>query len=142
VRRAQFHPTTAISETRASRRKLGAPSRAALAGLAACAVGLASAGASIATTSPGQHVDAVVLIQAKGITVGDDARLPRGVNVTFFVKNLTRSPKNFRFLGKHTKVILPGKQAKLTVTLIRRGVFPYLSTVHPSKVLRGLFIVY
>ena len=98
--------------------------------------------ARVTTTSPGQHVDAVVLLEDGGITVGRNARLPRGVNVTFFVKNETKTTKNFKFLGKITKPIAPGHQARLTITLEARGVYPYLSTLHPSKAMRGLFVVY
>jgi hypothetical protein len=102
----------------------------------------AAALARVETTSPGQHVKEVVLIENAGITVGNSGRLPRGVNVTFFVKNLTKTPKNFQFLGKRTKPIAPGKQGKLNVTLVRRGVYPYQSTVNPNKKLRGVFDVY
>ncbi len=49
-----------------------------------------------------------VLITAKGITVGDQARLPRGVDATFYVKNLTSKIQNFSFLGKKTNPIKPG----------------------------------
>jgi uncharacterized protein (DUF58 family) len=98
--------------------------------------------AGVRTTSPGQHVKEVVLIEDSGITVGNSGRLPRGVDVTFFVKNLTKTPKNFQILGKQTKSIPPGKQEKLNVTLVRRGVFPYQSSVNPNKKLRGVFDVY
>jgi len=108
--------------------------------LALVSVGLASA--RINTTSPGQHVTEVVLIQSQGITVGNNARLPRGVIVTFYVKNLTQTAKNFKIFGKTTPAIRPGRQAKLTLTLEARGVFPYQSTLHASRVFRGLFIVY
>ena len=101
-----------------------------------------TASARVATTSPGQRVNTLVLIEGQGITVGESARLPRGVIVTFYVKNLTKSAKNFKFLGKKTRPIAPGQQATLKVTLVRRGVFPYLSTLNPSRKLRGLFLVY
>jgi hypothetical protein len=112
-------------------------------GAAGCALVLSGVGvARVATTSPGKHVNTVVLITNKGIAVGESGRLPRGVVVTFFVKNLTKSRKNFEFLGHTTKPIPPGKETKLTLVLQRRGVYPYLSTLNPSKLLRGLFIVY
>jgi len=107
----------------------------------ACALLVWSAGAS-ATTSPGQRVDTLVLIENQGITVGESGRLPRGVIVVFYVKNLTKTAKNFKFLGKQTRPIAPGQQEILRVTLVRRGVYPYLSTLNPSKKLRGLFLVY
>jgi hypothetical protein len=95
-----------------------------------------------ATTSPGQRVDSLVLLENQGISMSENAHLPRGVIVVFYVRNLTKTPKNFRFLGKQTKIIEPGKQAVLKVTLLKRGVFPYLSTVNPSRKMRGLFFVY
>ena len=114
----------------------------ALLALATCLLLCSTASAGVATTSPGQRVNTLVLIENHGITVGESGRLPRGVIVTFFVKNLTKSAKNFKFLGKKTQAIAPGQQAILKVTLLRRGVFPYLSTLNPSRKLRGLFLVY
>jgi hypothetical protein len=64
------------------------------------------------------------------------------VIVVFYVKNLTKTPKNFEFLGEQSRPIAPGHQATLRVTLLRRGVYPYLSTLNPSKKLRGLLLVY
>ena len=98
--------------------------------------------ARVVTTSPGGHVNTLVLIQDRGITVGEAGRLPRGVDVTFYVRNLTKTTKNFKFLGKQTKPIRPGHQAQLSVMLARRGVYPYLSTLNPSRKFRGLFLVY
>jgi len=112
---------------------------------AATALSLAFVSSAVArdeTTAPGQHVNNVVLIENAGFTVGNSGRLPRGVNVTFFVKNLTKSAKNFKILGKATKPIAPGHQEKLTITLAKRGVYPYESTLNPTKNLRGLFDVY
>jgi len=108
-------------------------------------VALASATVGLAretTTSPGSRVDTLVIIQNNGITVGESARLPRGVIVFFYVKNLTKTVKNFKFLGKETKPIRPGDQRTLRVVLNRRGVFPYLSTLNPARRFRGLFLVY
>lgn len=105
-------------------------------------LGAQSALAHPSTTAPGEHVDETVLLQAAGITVGGDARLPRGVDVTFFVKNLTKVTENFKILGKTTPPIKPGHTAKLSVTLAARGVFPYQSTIGDRRTERGLFVVY
>jgi len=126
-------------------RGVGRGSLVALAFAAAlCGVPIAAdAGiARVVTTSPGGHVNTLVLIQNQGITVGEAGRLPRGVSVTFYVRNLTKTTKNFKFLGKVTTPIRPGHQAKLRVNLDRRGVYPYLSTLNPSRKFRGLFLVY
>jgi hypothetical protein len=105
-------------------------------------LGAQTASGEQSTTSPGQHVDETVLLQPAGISVGGNARLPRGVDVTFFVKNLTKTTENFKILGKTTPPIKPGHSAKLSVTLAARGVFPYQSTIGDRRAERGLFVVY
>ena len=98
--------------------------------------------ARVVTTSPGGHVNTLVLIQDRGITVGEAGRLPRGVNVTFFVRNLTKTTKNFKFLGKRRSRSALDIRRSCSVQLARRGVYPYLSTLNPSRKFRGLFLVY
>jgi hypothetical protein len=98
--------------------------------------------AQATTTAPGAHAIVPVVLMKKAIAVGDGSRLPRGVFVSFYIRNLTKLTQNFTFLGKKTNPIKPGQTGVLTITLNRRGIFPYLSTLDRTRVLRGLFIVY
>ncbi len=68
--------------------------------------------------------------------------MPRGVIATFSVVNQTAKAHNFVRLGQRTPSLLPGAKASFTVTLVRRGIFPYLSSINPSSKLKGNFIVY
>ena len=112
--------------------------------LAACAIA-AAAPAALATTSPGGKADIGVRITNSGIDVFDQARMARGVQVTFIVENLSSRPQTFAILGKTTPPIKPGHQSRLIVTLLARGIFKYKSTLEKTTRLRrfsGLFLVY
>ena len=62
---------------------------------------------------------------------------------TFLANNLGKKPHNFTVLGKKTKTILPGHQARFTITLTYRGQYPYRSTLDKGKkAFQGIFTVY
>jgi len=104
-----------------------------------------TASARSATTSPGGKADIGVRITNTGIDVFDEARMARGVTVTFIVVNVSSRPQNFVILGKQTPTIKPGHQSRLVVTLLARGIFKYRSTLEKTTRLHrfsGLFLVY
>jgi hypothetical protein len=101
-----------------------------------------TASAAVQTTAPGTKAILPVLITNKAIAVGNSARMPRGVLVTFVVKNESTRNQNFVFLGKRTGTLKPGGKGSFSVLLSRRGIFPYRSTLDDARPFRGLFIVY
>jgi hypothetical protein len=109
------------------------------AGLAVSAPALSSS----RTTAPGQRAIVGVTITDKSITVLGNSQEARGVIATFLANNLGKKPHNFTVFGKKTKTIMPGKQARFTVTLTYRGEFPYRSTLDKGKkAFEGVFTVY
>jgi hypothetical protein len=71
--------------------------------------------------------------------------LPGGSRViaTFLANNFGKKPHNFTIFGKKTKTIMPGHQARFTVTLTFRGQYPYKSTLDKGKkAFQGVFTVY
>jgi hypothetical protein len=113
-------------------------------GVLAAALAVATpALASSRTTAPGQHAIVGVTITDKAITVLGNSQEARGVIATFLANNLGKKPHNFTIFGKKTKTIMPGHQARFTVTLTFRGQFPYRSTLDKGKkAFRGIFTVY
>jgi nitrite reductase (NO-forming) len=61
--------------------------------------------------------------------------------VIFTVKNVGKIGHNFFINGKVTKLIAPGKSAKLTVKFTKKGKFNYLCTVpgHAKLGMKGVF---
>jgi uncharacterized cupredoxin-like copper-binding protein len=61
--------------------------------------------------------------------------------VIFTVKNVGKIGHNFFINGKVTKLIAPGKSAKLTVKFTKKGKFTYLCTVpgHAKLGMKGVF---
>jgi hypothetical protein len=98
---------------------------------------------SSSTTAPGEHATVGVTITDKSITVLGNSQEARGVIATFLANNFGKKPHNFTIFGKKTKTILPGHQARFTVTLTYRGEFPYKSTLDKGKkAFSGVFTVY
>jgi hypothetical protein len=126
-----------------TRKTLSARTAACLIVTAAALAVSAPAQSSSATTAPGQHAIVGVTITDKSITVLGNSQEARGVIATFLANNLGKKPHNFTVFGKKTKTIMPGKQARFTVTLTYRGQFPYRSTLDKGKKgFRGVFTVY
>jgi uncharacterized cupredoxin-like copper-binding protein len=63
--------------------------------------------------------------------------------VTFFFKNIGHVRHDFKINGKKTRLIQPGKTAKLVVTFKKKGTYPYLCTVpgHAEAGMKGAFKV-
>jgi uncharacterized cupredoxin-like copper-binding protein len=63
--------------------------------------------------------------------------------VTFEFRNAGTEPHDFRINGKQTRLIQPGKTAKLTVKFNKKGRYRYLCTVpgHAAAGMRGVFTV-
>jgi nitrite reductase (NO-forming) len=61
--------------------------------------------------------------------------------VIFTVKNVGKIGHNFKINGKVTKLLAPGKSAKLTVKFTKKGKFQYLCTVpgHAKLGMKGFF---
>jgi uncharacterized cupredoxin-like copper-binding protein len=69
-------------------------------------------------------------------------KVPHG-KVTFTVANKGNLPHDFKIAGKKTKLIQPGKSAKLVVTFAKKGKYPYLCTVagHAAAGMKGKLTV-
>ena len=113
--------------------------------------------ASRQTTNPGlAPVTIYVIVTDKGIkytcgrrpaggqpTLSVAQALLRGEVAIFDVKNKGKKPHNFVAFGKKTPTLRPGGHARFKVALIRRGKFPFQSTLDKGKrafrgVLKGL----
>jgi|HubBroStandDraft_1064217.scaffolds.fasta_scaffold479463_1 hypothetical protein len=99
-------------------------------------------GFSGATTAPGQSSSIHVRLSDTGVWIQFQGQEARGVIANFEIVNVGKEPHSFSLLGKQTPVLRPGGKASFTVTLLRRGAFPYRSTADKGKVFRGYFIVY
>jgi plastocyanin len=69
--------------------------------------------------------------------------IPKPRTVTFSFHNVGTMDHDFRIGGKQTRLIGPGKTAKLTVTFHKKGRFSYLCTVpgHAQAGMKGVFTV-
>ena len=69
--------------------------------------------------------------------------IPKPETVTFTFHNVGRTAHDFRIGGKQTRLIGPGKTARLTVTFHEKGRFSYLCTVpgHAQAGMKGVFTV-
>jgi hypothetical protein len=108
----------------------------------AVALGASFAGPVGATTAPGQSSSIHVRLSDTGVWIQFQGQEARGVIADFEIVNVGKEPHSFTLLGKKTPVLKPGGKASFTVTLLRRGTFPYRSTGEKGKVFRGLFVVY
>jgi hypothetical protein len=112
--------------------------------------------ASRATTQPAKKITLVVILDDKGVRLaaftqlgqGSTATLnplmgpvPRGDYVSINVYNRGSKAHNFSIFGKTTPSVKPGGKAHLFVAVMKRGSFPYGSTVDKSKAFRGILHV-
>jgi uncharacterized cupredoxin-like copper-binding protein len=115
-----------------------------LAGLVACA-GLGVVG-SVMLAGPAVGATRAVTTTKINVTASDfkfklsKTTAPVGT-VVFTVKNVGKVGHNFKIDGKTTKLIAPGKSAKLTVKFTKKGKFTYLCTVpgHAKLGMKGTF---
>jgi uncharacterized cupredoxin-like copper-binding protein len=68
--------------------------------------------------------------------------VPHGT-VTFKITDKGALSHDFKIAGKKTKLIAPGKSAKLTVKFAKAGKYPYLCTVpgHAAAGMKGTLVV-
>ena len=69
--------------------------------------------------------------------------IPKPGKVTFSFHNVGTMAHDFRIGGKQTRLIGPGKTARLRVTFHKKGRFTYLCTVpgHAQAGMKGVFTV-
>jgi len=69
--------------------------------------------------------------------------IPTPRTVTFTFRNVGTTQHDFSIGGKKTKLIAPGKTARLKVTFHKKGRFSYLCTVpgHAQAGMKGIFTV-
>jgi len=113
----------------------------AAAGIAALApAGLASAG-----TAPTAHAAATTIsVRGKEFSFRlSKTSIPKPETVTFTFHNAGTMAHDFAIGGKKTRLIGPGKTARVTVTFHKKGRFPYLCTVpgHAQAGMKGVFTV-
>jgi hypothetical protein len=117
----------------------------------------ASALAVERTTQPGTTLRVYVTLSDKGIkysmfdilqTGGQTGLVPargggtRGEVAIFTVRNTGRKPHDFAVLGKKTPVLRHGRKAVFSLVLLRRGSFPFQSTLDKGRpAFRGVFVV-
>jgi uncharacterized cupredoxin-like copper-binding protein len=69
--------------------------------------------------------------------------ISRPGRVTFVFKNIGHVQHDFKINGKKTPLIQPGKTARLVVTFMKKGKYPYHCTVpgHAQAGMKGVFTV-
>ena len=120
--------------------------------VAALALAAPSFGA-VGTTQPGSTLRVYVTLSDKGIRyrmfellasglVPARAGATRGEVAIFRVRNTGGKPHDFAVLGKKTPTLRRGGTSVFSVVLLRRGSFPYQSTLDTgNSAFRGLFVV-
>lgn len=117
-----------------------------LAALAAAglAAGIFTSGSAATTTvtKPKLVTSKVTVVASEFKFVFSKRTVPAGT-VIFTVVNKGKIAHNFFIAGKVTPMLLPGKSAKLTVKLTKKGHYAYLCTVvgHAAAGMRGTFSV-
>jgi hypothetical protein len=126
--------------------------------VAVALVSSAAAFAAVKTTGPGSRLDVTVnmfdtrhdiLLMTQSDYKGglelymtDWIDVTRGEVARFTIYNKGKKLHNFKVFGKvRTKPIKPGRTATFIVPLLKRGVFPYMSTLNANKGLKGIFTV-
>ena len=108
---------------------------------------LASAGPSLAaerTTQPGTTLRVFDTLETGGHTGLVPARGggTRGEVAIFTVRNTGKKSHDFAVLGKKTPALRHGRRSVFSVVLLRRGSFPFQSTLDKGNPgFRGVFVV-
>ena len=112
-----------------------------LSAAAALVLALAVVGAAAARSSV-THV-ATVKVTAKDFSFVLSPKTVKHGRVTFVIRNAGQAPHDFAIAGHHSKTISPGKTTRLTVTLTKRGRYPYRCTVdsHAELGMKGVLRV-
>ena len=111
--------------------------------LAAVVLPLTFAGAGAAAYYPSTVKTTTVTVRAKDFSFVLSRRsVPHG-RITFVIKNVGHTPHDFAIAGHQSKTISPGKTTTLTITLAKRGSYPYRCTVdsHAELGMKGVLRV-
>jgi uncharacterized cupredoxin-like copper-binding protein len=98
-----------------------------LSAAAALVLALTVVGAAAARSSV-THV-ATIKVTEKDYSFVLSQKTVKHGRVTFVIRNAGHAMHDFAIAGHHSKTIGPGKTTKLTVTLAKRGSYPYRCTV-------------
>jgi hypothetical protein len=126
--------------------------------LAAAILGSAAPALAVErTTQPGTTLRVYVTLSDKGIkytmfdtlqTGGQTGLVPargggiRGEVAIFTVRNTGQKPHDFAVLGKKTPALRHGRKSVFSLVLLRRGSFPFQSTLDKGRpAFRGVFVV-
>jgi len=94
------------------------------------------------TTAPGSRTYVNVVITERSMSVSATSSAPRGDWIVFHVINRSDSTARLKFLGRASKPIPPNQRGTLAILVIRRGVFPLVTSLSQNRSLRRAFIVY
>ena len=100
--------------------------------------------ASARTDSPARAAPTAISVRGKEFSFRlSKTSIPKPETVTFTFHNVGTMAHDFAIGGKKTRLIGPGKTARVTVTFHRKGRFPYLCTVpgHAQAGMKGVFTV-
>jgi uncharacterized cupredoxin-like copper-binding protein len=112
---------------------------------AATVAALTPAGlASARTNAPARGAVTTISVRGKEFSFRlSKTSVPKPETVTFRFHNVGTMAHDFDIGGKKTRLIGPGKTARLTVTFHKKGRFRYLCTVpgHAQAGMKGVFTV-
>ena len=100
--------------------------------------------ASARTDSPARAAATAISVRGKEFSFRlSKTSIPKPETVTFSFRNVGTMAHDFAIGGKKTRLIGPGKTARLIVTFHKKGRFPYLCTVpgHAQAGMKGVFTV-
>ena len=100
--------------------------------------------ASARTDSPARAAPTAISVRGKEFSFRlSKTSIPKPKTVTFSFHNVGTMAHDFAIGGKKTRLISPGKTARVTVTFHKKGRFPYLCTVpgHAQAGMKGMFTV-
>jgi uncharacterized cupredoxin-like copper-binding protein len=112
-----------------------------LSAAAVLVLALTVAGAATARSTT-THVT-TIKVTAKDFSFVLSPKTVKHGRVTFAIRNAGHTAHDFAIAGHHSKTIGPGKATKLTVTLAKRGSYPYRCTVdsHAELGMKGVLHV-
>ena len=100
--------------------------------------------AGLASASPARAAGTTISVRGKEFSFRlSKTSIPTPETVTFSFHNVGTMAHDFAIGGKKTRLIGPGKTARVTVTFHKKGRFPYLCTVpgHAQAGMKGMFTV-
>jgi uncharacterized cupredoxin-like copper-binding protein len=111
----------------------------------AAGVFVAGGGASTETSHARSHSEAItrVTVTATDSTFRLSRRSAPTGTVIFTITNKGKTSHDFKIAGKKTLLLRPGHSATLRVAFLKKGRYPYVSTVsgQASAGMKGIFVV-